>query len=119
MKNTMCFMRGMGIGLAAGMATAAAVKCVCMKSKKFRKKDHKSGKGGVRHNGRHPAASELSRGMRLQIPKPGRRHCLCPGFKSRHKTSKNQAARYAKKQPIIFILSVYKNEKLNFCRHDI
>ena len=41
MKNTMCFMRGMGIGLAAGMATAAAVKCVCMKSKKFRKRNYK------------------------------------------------------------------------------
>lgn len=42
MKNTMCFMRGMGIGLAAGMATAAAVKCVRMKSKKFRKKTTKA-----------------------------------------------------------------------------
>ena len=42
MKNTMCFMRGLGIGLAAGMATAAAVKCVCMKSKKFRKETTKA-----------------------------------------------------------------------------
>lgn len=42
MKNTMCFMRGMGVGLAAGVATAAAVKCICMKSKKFRKKTTKA-----------------------------------------------------------------------------
>lgn len=42
MKNTMCFMRGMGVGLAAGVAAAATVKCVCMKSKKFRKKTTKA-----------------------------------------------------------------------------
>lgn len=35
-------MRGMGVGLAAGVAAAATVKCVCMKSKKFRKKTTKA-----------------------------------------------------------------------------
>ncbi len=42
MKQCMSFAKGMGMGIVAGIAVAASVKCMCQKNSKFRRKGGKA-----------------------------------------------------------------------------